>query len=489
MALFGLVVIRGRQLLGPQLFAAGDSAANAILVDEALRGELFVGYYSRFGFNHPGPAFLYVEALGTLVFHRLTGLAGSDLAGSALGVALLNSLLIAWIATIAHRRTRSAPSAALLVLLILLLGVWVPGLLTLAWAPALIIVPFILLMVSGGFLAAGHTGELLPFSVACGLLIHGHLSSLIFVSTSVLVVGASWLLRRRRDETEVYLPTRSEWVPSVAVILLFLTPLVIHLVIDWPGELGAYVHYVRSNASRTGGSLSEALRFAADSLSGGLWHSAVIVVTAATAVVYLLVIPTSTSWIRGFRCLLVMVAMQTIAFLVYSWRTVDDLALTYLGWFGLALPTVSVWVGMTVVLLRARSSSDRRVKVASDVAWMLSLALVGVIILDHGQLITGERGSQVVGDMVQAIGDEPSVLAFDHDQWPIGVGVLAEVQRSGGDVCVADPAWESLVTERLVCRSPGTRKRLAIATTESGAPTDPQHELLRSDGFVLLRTS
>ena len=47
----------------------GDFAANSLLIQDAKRLHLAVGNYSRVGFNHPGPAILYVLAFGELIFH------------------------------------------------------------------------------------------------------------------------------------------------------------------------------------------------------------------------------------------------------------------------------------------------------------------------------------------------------------------------------------------------------------------------------------
>ena len=48
---------------------SSDFAANTLLVLDAKRLQLIHGHYSRVGFNHPGPALLYVLAFGELLFH------------------------------------------------------------------------------------------------------------------------------------------------------------------------------------------------------------------------------------------------------------------------------------------------------------------------------------------------------------------------------------------------------------------------------------
>ncbi|MCO8642208.1 hypothetical protein KGP93_02715 [Burkholderia multivorans] len=76
---------------------ATDFAANSLLIQKAKHLDLFVGNYSRVGFYHPGPAILYVLALGELFFYDWTHLLPSAFSGQMVAVILYNA---AWITAI-----------------------------------------------------------------------------------------------------------------------------------------------------------------------------------------------------------------------------------------------------------------------------------------------------------------------------------------------------------------------------------------------------
>jgi len=64
----GVLLIRNAFLFTTPLYEDEDMAANSILIEQARRFTLLVGNYSRERFNHPGPAFLYVESWGESLF-------------------------------------------------------------------------------------------------------------------------------------------------------------------------------------------------------------------------------------------------------------------------------------------------------------------------------------------------------------------------------------------------------------------------------------
>ena len=60
----GVLLARNPFLFSAPEYERADMGANSILIEQARRFTLLVGNYSRKGFNHPGPAFLYVESWG-----------------------------------------------------------------------------------------------------------------------------------------------------------------------------------------------------------------------------------------------------------------------------------------------------------------------------------------------------------------------------------------------------------------------------------------
>src|SRR5271167_462612 len=64
-----VLLVRNAFLFGTPEYEDADMAANSILIEQARRFTLLVGHYSRYHFNHPGPAFLYVQAWGESLFY------------------------------------------------------------------------------------------------------------------------------------------------------------------------------------------------------------------------------------------------------------------------------------------------------------------------------------------------------------------------------------------------------------------------------------
>ena len=66
-------LVRNPFLFSKKMYAWGDFAANAFLIDRALHWRLLVGNYSRVGFHRPGPALLYVQAWSQWLFYNVLG--------------------------------------------------------------------------------------------------------------------------------------------------------------------------------------------------------------------------------------------------------------------------------------------------------------------------------------------------------------------------------------------------------------------------------
>jgi len=62
--ILAILCFPNRFLFTRRLYEQGDAGANSILITQAKHFTLLVGNYSREGFNHPGPAYLYVQAAG-----------------------------------------------------------------------------------------------------------------------------------------------------------------------------------------------------------------------------------------------------------------------------------------------------------------------------------------------------------------------------------------------------------------------------------------
>ena len=101
-----LLVVRNAYLFTTKIYEDMDFAANTIAV-LGKHFDLLTGKYSKEGFYHPGPAFLYVMAGGESFFHDLLHLVPTPWNGQLLAILLLNAALIgASLAVVARHRLR-----------------------------------------------------------------------------------------------------------------------------------------------------------------------------------------------------------------------------------------------------------------------------------------------------------------------------------------------------------------------------------------------
>ncbi|MDX6204096.1 MAG: hypothetical protein QOF39_153, partial [Frankiales bacterium] len=109
-ALFVLLVVRNAGRLRHPIREAADFAANSMLIDRAEHLEQLTGNYSRVHFHHPGPAFLYVGALGQAVFHQLLHIVPADFNGQLIAYFALNAWLAGLVVTVLRRHIDSTPA-------------------------------------------------------------------------------------------------------------------------------------------------------------------------------------------------------------------------------------------------------------------------------------------------------------------------------------------------------------------------------------------
>ncbi|MDX6201954.1 MAG: hypothetical protein QOJ83_1454, partial [Frankiales bacterium] len=107
---FVLLLARNAERLRHPIREAADFAANSMLIDRAEHLEQLTGNYSRVHFHHPGPAFLYVGALGQAVFHQLLHVVPADFNGQLIAYFALNAWLAGLVVTVLRRHIASTPA-------------------------------------------------------------------------------------------------------------------------------------------------------------------------------------------------------------------------------------------------------------------------------------------------------------------------------------------------------------------------------------------
>lgn len=330
---------------------AGDFAANSLLVQDAKRLHLIYGNYSRVGFNHPGPAILYVHAFGELLFHDWLHVVPSPFGGQILASLLYNA---AWMVLVfaVVRRFAGQAQALLFVAVLALVALGIdPALVNGMWFPDLYVLPYTAMLVSIAPLAQGRADTLKALAVSSGFLLNGHASFIPMLGVMlILMLAANWLISRRfpaqRIASRAWLAAHRRQLGAALLILcLFLAPLLIATVRHYPGPLHDYVHYGQDNK---GNPWPDAARFVLAYWGTGKMLIAGRLLALVLAVLLLLTGPRAAAreqdaahdFVRNARALGIAFVAATVALLYYAKAGVDDLAQVYVALFYYSVPAL-----------------------------------------------------------------------------------------------------------------------------------------------------
>ncbi|MFH1115567.1 MAG: hypothetical protein V1792_16790 [Pseudomonadota bacterium] len=160
----------------------------------ASHGEQYLGPYSRFGWNHPGPSYFYVMA----PLYRLSGQCASSLFLTARIINLISFTFLAFIVAGTARKDDRILAIWTIVLLTFYLDRLGPDLLGNPWNPWIVILPFGVFVFS---LASFSTGRIafLPVIVFSGsFLVQTHVGTvpcvlaLCATSLALIIVFSGW---------------------------------------------------------------------------------------------------------------------------------------------------------------------------------------------------------------------------------------------------------------------------------------------------------
>lgn len=462
----GILLARNAWLFSAPVYEDADMGAYSIQIEQARRFALLVGNYSREQFNHPGPAFLYVQAWGEDLCYALLRVVPAAWNGEVVGLYLLSSFFAACAVVVGYRW--GGVRAGLVMLgAVGLFGALHPSVFSSDWMPYEYVPAYLAFLVSVASVAGGRARDSWIAALAGWFLIHGHACFLLFVPLlslgAVAVRVVPYARRRAWPRVE-----RRVWVPAAVISALFALPIVLELVLHWPGNFGKYFDY--SDSTQSGG------HSAAQVVGYVLWFWwpragawAVVAGLAALAAVAVWRMPSAP--VRRFCVgLLAVNAFSTIAFVAYTATGIDEVNQYYIGYFYWSAPVLMVLVillaGTEMLAARMAGAGASR-RIASGIA--LALALAGCaafavapltrLATDHADpgdpAATGPVSDPSlpagVARMGALAGGRYAVISFPHDAWPAITGILVQAERSGVDACVADSKWEFMMTSQFGC--------------------------------------
>ncbi|MGD0602005.1 MAG: hypothetical protein ABSA53_00210 [Streptosporangiaceae bacterium] len=476
-----LLCVRNRFLFGTRLYEDADMGANSILIEQARHFTLLVGNYSREHFHHPGPAYMYVQAAGESLFWAGLHVVPTAWNGQLLSVYVLNATLVALVAGIGYGWTGSPRAAGACFAAVVAFAAVHPAMLSTDWMPYLYVPMYIVFLVAAASVAAGRARDTWILALTGWFLMHGHVCFLLFVPVIMCAVLAAVLWPRRHDlgasVRSFFATQRRVWIPVVVISAVFAFPIVLNLVLHWPGQFGYYLAYTSSK--KVGGhSLAVTVRYA-------LWYwwpyrDAWIIPVAGCAAAVAVARWVAPVRLRRFlTALLAVDAVSTLAFLYYAATGIDDINAHYIGYFYWSAPVIM----LLVVVLGVVEAVPSRLGALTALA-AVALAVTALAIAPETRTSTNSSDPAVAGSgpntdpglpgMVSALaarsGGRMIVLRFDHGSWPDVTGFLVQAERTGVRACVPNPAWTYMMTAQFIC----TSQQVAAGQVFWFTPTAPQ---------------
>lgn len=477
-----VAVARNGALFTRAQYPFGDAALNGLLVDRAEHFQQLVGNYSRVGFHHPGPALLYVLAIGQGILHDLLHIVPSQYNGQVLAAVLYVAVFIGLTTVSLYRMTRSRLATAISFGVVLLFAAQ-HGMIGNTWFPYLYMPAFLLFVVAAAGVAAGRTSEIVLLVLGGGMLVHGHVSFAMFVSVTAIVAAAGWVFAHRRLWRLELTAHRRGLFGAAALLVLFLLPMIVETIVHYPGQWALYRYYVDhgQHAPRTAG---QVVHFASQ-----FWGTAALPVwlsiAAAAGAVALTATETDPARRRGYLALYGMIALQVPLMLVYVQRGVDILEAStrYVGFFFMTMPLLvlaavagqlwarlaEAWPVWTARLPgpvhhRLAPLAPAALVVTGLVLASLTAPLLRLDPAQHKEF--PELISQLRHDPDRA--DRPVEFVPDaRAAWVVSAGLGLESQREGLRWCLraTEPIWTTLFTGAYTCGAAGSGWVVHVGST------------------------
>ena len=448
-----VLAIRSRFLFTASFYEQGDAGANSILIQQAMHGRLLIGNYSREGFNHPGPAYMYAQAAGQWLFLYALHLVPTAWNAHVLAVFALNSAFVAMVTGVVYGWTRSLRGAVVCLAVVLGFVATQPWILSLDWMPWMYVSAYITFLVAAASVAAGASRDLWILTLTGWFLIHGHASYLFFVPVILAAALAAvvWQHGPRASLRAFFRPRA--WVPVAVISAVFALPIVVNLALHWPGDFGKYFSYTSS--SKAGGhGLAQVARYAA----WFWWRDGRTWAVVLVPVVSYLVAIAAVAWLsrgavrRFLAALLAVNVVSTVAFACYAAVGIDYLTEYYIGYFYFSAPIITLLV-IALAVVHAPPASLGAVLAAG--AAVLGVAAFAIA---PATAVSTEDTDAALPRAVQAVAAQAHgktiVIRFNHNAWVDVTGFLVQAERTGVRACAQNPTWTFMMTRQFIC-TPG----------------------------------
>lgn len=507
--LLGLLVL-GLLSVGAGRAPAADIAVLEIATRNALRGEQYLGAYSRYGWNHPGPAMFYWFA----PFYRLTGSElGALVVASTTMSCLSVGLIIRTVQRTAGRPAAWAVAAAMPVF------IWLVGLdhVQSPWNPDVLLVTMGALGVVGAAAIVGRRWALPTAAFLASWSAQAHLGAIPFAFALCAAFVAFTVWHQRRDLRRWIVPallaalvTGAMWAPVLWENATRDPGNITKLTEFYESDDGDATHPWKQSANAVAAAVVGRHRdFADEEPLPTEWQ------VGAAALVAVVAAGAATGWLRrrrgddnGFQAMVctlgllgipvALVSVHNVRGPIYGYILSFAVGLGFLLWTGAAVTIagfVTSWTGRQggggPGSSRARVVRWTGIGLAAVVALGVTAEVpangwnrvrenpVGQSQVLHRLNLDNEQVESVVGSALASPLVDPGdrvEVEWMTSGWEIGVGVVNLLEKEGVDVAVpGDPISKGIMGEQLAPDGTETAQVLMIPVGQDGT-TPPEIE-------------
>lgn len=428
-----------------------DGAILEIYTLEAIRGTQLLGPYSRFGWHHPGPMYLYLLAPWYWMSRLHT-------AGVQAGAFVIN-LAAMWLIVRTTLAAASIPAAIAVSSFSAWFAFRADDMIVSAWNPHVIVMPLLAFIVLAAAMAADARRSHLLSLIAVGtFLAQTHVAMVPVVA--ILGIPAVWTGRRL---------SRATWTLAVGLKLLLWIPPLIEQITHRPGNLIAIVRFFLNAGPGQGFSTAVSawastmtaafrpgffLAMGSDYVpsSGGLFSASAI---ALVAVLSALAVARRRkqafdAWLLGMCA-----AASTVA-LFATTRIQDHIVDHEIFWMsGIGALSVGAVVGSlgSFADVASRGTAVRIASTTAILAW-LTAAFVGAVgmghVLERRRTLDDHAVDALTGQIetyLATSGVRRPRFEIEPPVWPIAAGALLQIDKAGTPFAVGE-RWATMFGER-----------------------------------------
>ena len=393
---------------------------------------------------------MYVQAAGQWLFLYALHVVPTAWNAHVLAVFTLNSAFVAMITGVVYGWTRSLRGAAVCLAVILGFIATQPWILSLDWMPWMYVPAYITFLIAAASVAVGASRDLWILTLAGWFLIHGHACFLFFVPVILAAALAAVVWQHGpRASLRAFFQPRA-WVPVVVISAVFALPIVVNLVLHWPGDFGKYFSY--SSSSRAGGhGLGQIVRYALWFWwrGGHAWAVALVPVVSYAVAIAAVVWLSRGAMRRFLAALLAINVVSTLAFACYAAVGIDSLSHYYIGYFYFSAPIITLLV-IALAVVHALPVPLGAVVAAGAV--VLGVAMFAAA---PATAVSTEDTDAALPHAVQAVAAQAHgkiiVIRSNHNAWIDVTGFLVQAERTGVRACAQDPTWTFMMTRQFSC--------------------------------------